>query len=596
MQTLIDSAAERFAASPRDHAFTLRDDDGWTEVTWRDVGKDVRAIGSALVAGGVLPGDRVGILARTRLEWVEAMLGIHAAGGVVSTLYPSNTPAQIAFILRDAGCVALYVEDEAALARVRQIRDLVPELRLVVCMDGAHTDATAWRDHLRRGRQAFASAPTALEEARDAIGPSDLAALVYTSGTTGDPKGVMLTHGNLVSVCVGLAEYLPMEDGDLQLLFLPMSHVFGMVVCLVSVHVGAPTILEPDVQRIAQTLRETRPTFMPAVPRVFEKILATAEDKARDRGPRALKVFRWAADVARRYSVAMQRGQVSAALRAQHALADRLVYRRVRDGLGGRIRAFSSGAAPLSPDVSHFFHGAGMVVLEGYGMTESAAITTVSPLDDFRLGTVGISHESLDVRIASDGEILIRGPSVMVGYWNRPEETARALVDGWLHTGDLGSFDQDGHLQITGRKKDILITAGGKNIAPARIEAMLVGASPLVRLAMLHGDRRKHCVALIELDPEALADFARLHDLPGGGPDAWLTNPRLHTEISAVLDRVNERLASFESVKRVHLLRREPSVDNGELTPSMKLRRAVISEHYKSALDAMYAPGAPIVS
>ncbi len=587
--TLIDAALQRVAASPREHAFTVRDGDEWTTIDWRRVGQQARAVAAALIGRGVQPGDRVAIIARTRLEWVLGMMGIHQAGGVVTTVYPSCTDAEVVFILRDAGCVLALVEDEPHAARLQRLQELLPELRGFFSMEEAQS-APSFRSLLREGRTAFARDPTALQRARAAVGPDDLAALVYTSGTTGDPKGVMLSHLNLVAVCTALQDYLPLEPDDLQLLFLPMSHVFGMVVALCAIHVGAPTALEPDHLRLPRSLREVRPTFMPAVPRVFEKIHATARATAEAGGARRLAVFDWSDDVARRYSKAICSGQrVRPALAAQHALADALVYRHIREGVGGRIRAFSSGAAPLSRDLAHFFHGIGMVVLEGYGLTETAAITTCNPLEDFRLGTVGITAPGLDLRIAHDGEILVRGPSVMQGYYNHPEETAQALRDGWLHTGDVGSFDEHGHLRITGRIKHIIITAGGKNIAPAPIEAALVGGSSLLELAVLHGDRQRHLVALLVLDPDALRRFADQRGLAGTYP-ALSRHPAVREAVQRDVDTVNAGLASFSTVKNFHLMDHVPTVQSGEMTPSTKPRRDVLLDNHRTSLAALYLP------
>ncbi|MCB9682255.1 MAG: long-chain fatty acid--CoA ligase [Alphaproteobacteria bacterium] len=585
---LVELLQRRVDSTPDALAYLVRTGATWQRVSWRSVADAARRVAAHFVAWGIQPGDRVAIAASTRLEWIVAQVAIWQAGGVVVTVYPSSTADEIGFLLADAGCKAILVEHAALLARVASVRPQLPDLACVVLLDGQEPGTLSWAS-LVGCEPDGAHALTVAGRGR-ACSPHDLAALIYTSGTTGRPKGVMLSHDNFVAMCLGTESHTPIEPDDLQYLFLPLSHVYGMAVALVAWHVGVPSALDGDVDRIALGLAETRPTFLPAVPRVFEKIHARVFEQARQAGTRRFAVFTWACDVGRRWSTVERSGQrIPLSLALAHRVADRLVFRRVRDRLGGRLRGFTSGGAPLSPELATFFHAAGLPVLEGYGMTESTAITCANRLEDWRLGTVGPPGDGLQVRIADDGEVLIRGRTVMQGYWNRPDATAETLRDGWLHTGDIGALDPDGFLRITDRKKNLIITAGGKNIAPAPIENALKAASPLIGEAVLHGDRRKYCVALLALDDEALDAFSAREGLTGSHATRC-TDPRVRAALQDAVDRVNATLPSFQTVKAFHVLDHVPGVDTGELTPSLKVRRAVLERRFAAELDALYTP------
>jgi long-chain acyl-CoA synthetase len=574
--TLVDLVRARLDATPDAVAYRHRTAGGWGHVTWREVDRRVEALAAGLHALGVRPGDRVAILAATRLEWILAELATWRVGAVVVTIYPSSTAEDARFVLADAGCVAVFVDDARQLAKVRAVRDRLPALREVILLEGRADGARALAD--LRGPPAPAP-PT---------GPDDLAALIYTSGTTGRPKGVMLSHDGFVAVCETTARHTPLEPGDEQFLFLPLAHSYGIIVALVALHVGTPTALDGDVDRIVDGLVEVRPTFLPAVPRVFEKVHERILDRARSASARRHAVFRWAEDVGRRWSRAVRSGRsVPLALRAQHRVADRLVFRKVRAAFGGRIRAFASGGAPLAPELAEFFHGAGIPVLEGYGLTESTAVSCSNRLDAMRIGTVGQPADGLELRLADDGEVLLRGRTVMRGYWNLPDETAEALVDGWLHTGDVGELDPDGFLRITDRKKHLIVTSGGKNIAPAKLENLLKARSSLVGEALVHGDRRRYCVALLALDPDALASFARREGLTGDAA-TLARHPRVREAVAADVAAVNAELASFETIKDFVLLDTMPTVEDGSLTPSLKLKRRVLERRHADQLEALY--------
>ena len=565
--------AQRWAHTPHRVAYRTRAHHTWFAVSWRQVHEAVAALAGDLQAAGLTPGDRVAIMAPTSLRWVVAMLAVWQAGGVVTTIYPASSVEDCAHILQDAGCRIVFVHDAQHAQRLPDDAGL-----LTLFMAAGDAPDLPWRPLPH-------AAP--LRAPSSGRSPDDLAALIYTSGTTGRPKGVMLSHDNLVSVCLGTAAHTPLQADDEQYLFLPLAHIYGMVVALVALHLGVPTILDGDVGRIGEGLQETRPSFLPAVPRVFEKIHDRALARAAAAGPRREAVFTWALEVGRTWSSHVRAGRpLPWRLQAQHAVADRLVFRKVRGALGGRLRAVSSGGAPLSPDIAAFFHAVGIVVLEGYGLTESTGVSTANRLTDWRLGTVGLPGEGLEVRIADDGEVLLRGRTIMQGYHNLPEETAATLVDGWLHTGDIGELDADGFLRITDRKKHLIITAGGKNIAPARIENRLKAASPLIGEVLVHGDRRKYCVAVIGLEPEGLDDFAARTGVSIPARPPWPAE--VHQQIQAAVDAVNATLASYETIKAFHLAHALPSVEAGTMTASLKLRRRAWQAEHRDAIDALY--------
>ncbi len=577
---------DRVASTPSKLAFEFRRHGVWTTLTWRQADERVRAIAAGLLALGVEQGARIAILSRTRVEWILCDFAILCAGAATSTIYPSSTPDECAFILDDAGCWAVFVEDVEQLDKL-QGREHVRHLVLIDPTDASLGGRVTSLEQLEAlGARFLDEHPGAVDDRIDALGPEDLATLIYTSGTTGRPKGVVLVHDNWVYQAEAVEQDLGehMIDGDKQYLFLPLAHAFGKICELIAVSAGAPTAIEGDIDLLLDGIQHTRPTLMAAVPRVFEKIYNRILNRAKEAGPRRYAVFRWACrvgdEVARR-RLAGER--VGARLGLQMAVADRLVFQKLRDALGGRIRAFVSGGAPLSPDIARFFYAAGMVVLEGYGMTETSAGAVANRLDDFRFGTVGKPFPGCEVRIADDGEIWMRGRNVMRGYWNRPDATAEALdPGGWMRSGDLGQLDAEGRLTVTGRKKDLIITAGGKNIAPQNVENRVKAACPYVAEIVMHGDRRPYCVALVWLDPEAVAGVAE-REL-----EALSAHPRIVELVQASIDQVNAELASYETIKKVLILDHEITLESGLLTPSMKVKRAIVERRYAERLDACY--------
>jgi long-chain acyl-CoA synthetase len=588
----------RVAASPAELAFEHRVDGTWRMLTWRQADERVRRIAAGLIALGVDPGERVAILAGTSLEWVLADFGVLCAGAAVTTIYPSNTPDECAYILEDSGAVAVFADDVAQVAKLVEVAERVATVRHVVVFDpegvpaGAPGETCSLDELEERGADWLEAHPDGFDERVEAVSPGDLATVIYTSGTTGPPKGVMLAHDAWAYQAEAITASLGQElqPGDKQYLFLPLAHSFGKVCELIAVAVGAPTAIEGDLDHLLQGIQHTRPTLMAAVPRVFEKIHQRIVNRARDAGERRFAIFEWAVAQGDAAAALRLAGEpVPLGLRLRDGLARRLVFRRLQDALGGRIRAFVSGGAPLSPEIARFFYAADMRILEGYGMTETSAGAVANRFDELRFGTVGKPLDGCEVRIAADGEILMRGRNLMLGYFNRPEATAEAIdADGWLHSGDLGSLDEDGWLRITGRKKDLIITAGGKNIPPQNVEHQVKTSSYIAEVVM-HGDRRPYCVALVVLDEEAVGAWAVREGLPGPHDLAHLSAaPEVRELIWSEVARVNATLPSYETIKRIALLDRELTVEAGDLTPSMKVKRRVVEAQHRELLDSLY--------
>lgn len=585
----------RVEQTPDQLAFQYRDRGVWQDLSWGGVAAQVREISCGLHDLGLEKGDRCGILSATRIEWILADLGILCGGYAATTVYPSNTVEECAYILGHAECRVCFAENAAQVAKLREKRTELPKLFAVIVIEGSSSE-DGWvisLEALREaGRRRAAGAPEEYRARADAIGPEDLATLIYTSGTTGPPKGVMLVHDCWVFEAESVREELApfFQPDDKQYLFLPLAHSFGKVLEIVAIHVGLPTAVEGDIAYIVQGLSEVEPTFMAAVPRVFEKIFNTIVTRAKAAGPFRYRVFRWALRTGVRWTEVTSRGEVPRRrLRLQHAIADRLVFRKIRDRLGGRLRYFVSGGAPLEPEIAKFFFACGIFIGEGYGLTETSAGSVANRLDDFRFGTVGKPGLGVGVKIAEDGEIWISGRGVMRGYYKDPRRTREVLgSDGWFRTGDLGAFDSEGFLKITGRIKDLIITAGGKNIAPSRIENAIKARSPLIGEVVMHGDRRNFCVALVSLDPEAVDAWAQRTGLAAKSLADWSADPALHDAVWSEIAAVNRTLARYETIKKIHLLDHPLSIESGELTPSHKVKRRVIEENYRAILDGFY--------
>ncbi|GIJ72121.1 AMP-dependent synthetase/ligase [Virgisporangium ochraceum] len=583
--------ADRVATTPDTEAYRRPDGaGGWRSQTWAETGRVAGEIAAGLLALGVAREDRVAIMASTRVEWIEVDLGIMCAGAATTTVYPTSTVDEVVHILADSGSRVAVVENTGHLDAVLAAGSPVDRVVLVDGPAPSTMDRVTTLAALReRGRDLLAAAPTAVTDATAAVRPDDLATLIYTSGTTGRSKGVRLPHRSwlyqaLATQATGLA-----GPDDVGYLWLPMAHSFGKGLLAAQIAVGHAAVVDGDVSRIITNLPVVRPTLMPSVPRVFEKVHAGVVAAAhRDGGVKA-RLFDWAVGVgleaARRRAAGAAPGPW---LAARHAVADRLVFAKIRDRFGGRMRYMVSGAAKLSADISEWFDAIGLPVLEGYGLTETSAGILVNRLDRPEHGTVGRPLPGSEVTLAADGEILVRGPGVMQGYHNLPEATAGTLVDGWLRTGDIGEVTARGALRVTDRKKDLIKTAGGKYVAPQHVESRFKAICPLVSTVVVHGEGRPYITALVDLDADAARAWAADNGLAGATHAEIARSPRLVRAIGERVEELNAGLGRWESVKRFRVLESTLTVEGGDLTPSMKLRRRAVEQRHAALLDALY--------
>jgi long-chain acyl-CoA synthetase len=567
----------------------------WREVSWRALGEEVREVALGLIALGRQPGDAVAILSQTRAEWVRADFAILSTGGVTIPVYPSYPPETLAYIVRDSGTRTLFVEDEHQLAKALRAEAEMPGLETVVLMHG-RAPAPRGEERLRvldwdalraRGRQS--QSEQTLEARLAAIKPRDVATIVYTSGTTGAPKGVVQTHGNHLAALDMISSTSGVREGDVHLLFLPLAHSFARMESFLGVRLGLTTAFAESIERLPENLREVSPDFICSVPRVFEKVYAKILTGVAAAPPLRQRIFHWALGVGRRASQFEQEGRaLLVGLRLQRAVADRLVFGKLRAALGGRLRFCVSGGAPLSAEIAEFFHAAGILVLEGYGLTETCPILTSNHPGAFKFGTVGKPFPGVEVRIAEDGEIVVRGPNIAQGYYGKQEETAAVFQPGgWFHTGDVGEIDAQGYLRITDRKKDLIKTSGGSYVAPQHIENLLKG-DPFVSQALVEGDRRPYPVALITLNPDELAKLAREGGL-GDKPAAELVRqPVVMDRVRRIVDGVNAHLPSYAQVKRFAVLPGDFTQEGGELTPTLKVKRRDVRAKYADVIESMY--------
>jgi long-chain acyl-CoA synthetase len=568
-------------------------DGGWRDITHRQFADQVQDLSLGLLELGVHPGDRVAILSENRPEWAVADYACLAACCTDIPIYPTLTPKQIEHILRDSGAIAIFVSNEALLDKILAIRGGLPELRYVIAFDPAacRDGATPLGEVLARGH---AARPRHLTWREDAlrVRPDDLATLIYTSGTTGDPKGVMLTHGNIafnVTACRPLFDFRDDEGVS----FLPLSHIFErMLGHYTMFHVGGIISYAESLDTVAADMVNRRPSVMAAVPRLYEKIYGRVLDAVQAGTPLRKRIFFWAKGVGERWAeLKVEKRPIPAGLAWQHRIADALVFRKIRGRLGGQIRLAISGGAPLAPELARFFYGAGLPILEGYGLTETSPVIAVNTFEHHRFGTVGRPIPGVEVKIAPDGEILTRGPHVMRGYYRKPDATAEAIdADGWFHTGDIGELDADGFLRITDRKKDLIVTAGGKNIAPQPIEN-LAKQSKYVTNAVILGDRRPFPVMLVVPNFERLRRWARHRPLPADDVPALLAHPDVQEKMAAEVERALGELAPFERPKKLLLLAQDFSVEADELTPTLKVRRRIVEARHRAAIEALYREG-----
>ncbi len=589
---------DRVAATPDREAFRYPVGDRWESLDWRRVGDRVRAIAAGLLALGIRPEDRVAIAANTRLEWILADFAILCAGAATTTVYPTTPAGDVAFILRDSGARVVFAEDDEQIAKLRAHRAELPELMKVVTFDG--TPDADWVVGLaeleRLGHDHLVAHPTAVDDAVAAVGPESLATLIYTSGTTGRPKGVRLVHDNWTYEGRAIQALELLRPDDVQYLWLPLSHSFGKVLLSAQLAVGFATAVDGRIPKLVDNLPVVQPTFMAGAPRVFEKVQHRVTAMAGSGVKR--RIFDWSMGVGRRVAELRRAGrEPTGPLKVQHAVADHLVFGKLRERFGGRLRFFVSGSAALSAEVAEFFHAAGVLILEGYGLTETSAGSFVNVPDRFRFGTVGHPVPGTQVRIADDGEVLVRGPGVMRGYHNLPEETAATLdEDGWLHTGDIGELDDGGFLRITDRKKDLIKTSGGKYVAPQSIEITFKAVCAWASEIVVYGEGRPYCTALVALDSEAITSWAADNKLGHLSFAELAAHERVRALIAGDVEEANRRLPRWETIKRFAILPRELTVEEGDVTPSLKLKRRVVAARHRDLLESLYDDPSPVRS
>jgi long-chain acyl-CoA synthetase len=567
----------------------------WKTIAWREVGDVVREVALGLIALGREKGEMVALLSTSRAEWVQADFAIFSAGCVTVPVYPTYPPDLISYVVNDSGAKTILVEDSAQLAKVLQAHDKMPALQQIIVIAGYDAPqppkiVMTWESLRRLGRENAATHKSTLADRVASTRPTDLATIVYTSGTTGPPKGVMQTHGNHVAAVTASKQATPVQEGWVHLLFLPLAHSFARLESFLGVTHGLTTAFAENLDKVGENLKETRPHFICSVPRVFEKVYGKILAGVEAGSPAKKKIFSWAVSVGRDVSRHQQRGQpVPATLELKRKVAHKLVFSKLHAALGGRLQWAVSGGAPLARDIAEFFHAAGILLLEGYGLTETCPALTFNRPDRFKFGSVGQTLPGVQLRIAEDGEILARGPNIAtLGYYKQPEATREVFdPDGWFHTGDIGTVDQDGFLVITDRKKDLIVTAGGMNIAPQNIENLLK-ADPFISQVMVYGDRRPYPVALITINPEELSKFAREQGILTSEAAAIVKHPKVAERVGRTVEEKNTQLQSYAKIKRFTVLPTDFSLDGGELTPTLKVKRKVVSQKYKDAIEELY--------
>jgi long-chain acyl-CoA synthetase len=593
-RTIADLIARSAALRPEHVAIKYKRDGAWQEISYRQLAEIVEEVALGLIDVGVAPGDRVCILANTRPEWSYADMAITACGAVVVPIYQTNSPKECEWVISDSGAKAIVCEDEEQLAKLAAIREQIPNLKTVIVMDPPADEpslpAISLDEVRERGRTRVGGGPiNELAARQEAVKPEDSFTFIYTSGTTGPPKGCVLSHGNYQAMIDMIKAIGQIEDDEVIYLYLPLAHSFALLIQLAAFDLGATiAYFGGDTKQIVAELAEVKPTYLPSVPRIFEKIYTLANaalvaqpKEDRERASKAVELGVKVRDM-------QVRGEtVPPELMAPFEEADEKLFKNVRAIFGGNVRHAVTGAAPIAKEILEFFWAAGVPVLEGYGMTESATAATVCTIEEHKFGTVGRPFPGVQIKIGDDGEVLIKGPNVFQGYHKNAEATFGSVEDGWLHTGDLGSLDEDGYLSITGRKKDIIITAGGKNITPANLENDLKQCRWISQAVML-GDKRPYPIVLVTLDEEEIAAYAREHGLPQD--TATLCDaPQVRAMIGEQVEHANRHYAPVEQVKRFAILPHDLSQETGELTPTLKVKRAVVAEKYAGVIDSLYA-------
>ena len=581
--SLVDDIVDNAQTAPQRVALSVNRGGAWVGVTSQQFLDQVKAVAKGIVASGVEPGQRVGIMSRTRYDWTVADYAIWYAGATVVPIYETSSAEQVEWILGDSNAVGVFLESAKNKKVFDEVADRIPDCtRAWIFDDGALDTLVA---------AGAGISDEELERRRATLNTESLATIIYTSGTTGRPKGCMLTHGNFMfevdNIVAGMPQLFTVQ-GASTLLFLPLAHVFGRIIQLGCIHSGTRLGHAPDVKNLLGDLQSFQPTFLLAVPRVFEKVFNSAQQKATAEGKG--NIFNTAAQTAIDYSKSLDTGGPGLGLKIKHKVFDRLVYGKLRAAMGGKIEWAVSGGAPLGDRLGHFFRGIGVTILEGYGLTETSAATTVNRPDALKIGTVGQPFPGASVKVAADGELMLAGAQIFKGYWNNPTATAEAIEpDGWFHSGDIGEIDDQGFVKITGRKKELIVTAGGKNVAPAVLEDRL-RANWLVSQCIVVGDAQPFIAALVTIDPESFPGWLKQAGKPEGSTIASMTNdPDLVAEIQKAVDEANKAVSNAEAIKKFTILQEDWTEEGGQLTPSMKLKRNVVMKEYASEVDALYA-------
>lgn len=592
LNELFNAAVDRYRES---ELLRFKRAEAWKSLSFGEAARRVRELSLGLYSLGLRDGDRVAIWSENRPEWNLSDLAVLALGAVDVPIYSTQARNQVEYILADSGAKAIFVSS-AFLSDALAIRERLSSLKLIICFDKV-SDAEAEAGVIdverliKQGRELFGTKPALYESLWRAAKSDDLATLIYTSGTTGNPKGVMLTHRNLTANVMNSYRWLKLEGRrDQALTYLPFSHIFERAVWYLYVHCGAVVAYAESIDKVAENLKEIRPTALTSVPRMFEKIYAKMVERGISAGFPKKQIFLWSLDIGRRWAEKKDRNEViGSVLALEHRLADALVFKKLREAVGGRIRVFISGGAALAPEIDYFFAAAGLKILQGYGLTETSPVISCNTEERNRVGTVGPVIDGVTVNIAEDGEILVKGDTVMHGYYNRPGDTEEAFTaDGWFRTGDIGHIDKDGFLVITDRKKELIKTSGGKYIAPQQIESLLK-SSRFISQVVVIGNGRKFASALIVPNMEMIRSYAKMKGIGAASDDELLSNPRIVDLIQRQVDKYTESLSKYEKIKRVALLGEELTIEGGELTPTLKPRRKVIDEKYARVIDQLYA-------
>ncbi|MFQ6328641.1 AMP-dependent synthetase/ligase [Nocardia sp. CWNU-33] len=587
-QILVD----RVAATPDVEAFRFPDGEGWTSVSWQQVGDRINILAAGLIALGIDAQDRIALVSSTRYEWVLVDFAVMCAGAATTTVYPTTNATGVTFIVANSGSRVVVAENQTQVDKLIEHRAELPDVQQVVIFDGEGDGnwVITLDDLEEQGRKLLAGSPDAVVDRIREIRPEHLGSIMYTSGTTGTPKGVRLPHSAWTYSAAAIDAVNVLGPEDLNFLWLPLSHAFGKVMLALSPLIGFPTAIDGRVDKIVENLAILHPTIVGAAPRIFEKAHARIEGMVAEEGGIKKKIFDWAIGVGLKVSRARQAGENPPLLVSlQHKVADRLVLSTIRERFGGRLRYFVSAAAPLDRDVAQWFDAIGIIVLEGYGLTETAAASFINRPGAYRFGTVGKPFPGTEVKIAEDSEILLKSPGVMSGYHDRPDATAEAFdADGWFRTGDIGEIDADGFLHITDRKKDLFKTSQGKYVAPSAIAATFKGLCPYAGEFIVYGETRPYCVALVGLDAPAITEWADKHDLADMPLAEIARDKKTHDVIAGYIDDLNAQLNRWEQIKRFGIIDRELSVEAGDLTPSMKLRRRIVVDNLADRIDALY--------